>query len=169
TRTRVSFEVAARRLSADVISLTASTTSLKKGESLIDTALTLSQYGVDIMVVRHPGAGAPDQIAEPDLFGVVNAGDGMRAHPTQALLDAYTVYRELGRVKGLNIAFIGDILHSRVARSSFELFGMLGARLYAVAPSAMLPDYLPAGVKVLADVDEAIKTCDVLYFLRIQN
>jgi len=168
TRTQISFEVAAKRLSADVISLTASASSLKKGESLIDTALTLSQYGIDIMVVRHPSAGAPDLLAEPDLFGVINAGDGMRAHPTQALLDAYTVYRELGQVKDVRIAFIGDILHSRVVRSNFELFGMLGARLYAVAPPSMLPDYLPPGVEILSDVNEAINRCDVLYFLRIQ-
>jgi aspartate carbamoyltransferase catalytic subunit len=168
TRTRVSFELAARRLSADVVSLAASSTSLKKGESLIDTALTLSQYGIDLLIIRHPLAGAPDQLAVLELFGVINAGDGKRAHPTQALLDAYTVYRELKRIKDLKIAFIGDILHSRVARSNFELFSKFGAKLYAVAPPTLLPEYLPPEVTILSSVDEALEKCDILYFLRIQ-
>lgn len=168
TRTRISFELAAKRLSADTVSITGSTSSMKKGESLEDTAFTLHQYGIDLMVIRHSQAGAPERIANLNLFPVINAGDGKRAHPTQAMLDAYTIYREFGKIKGLKIAFIGDILHSRVARSNFELLAMLGAEVFAVAPPGMLPEYLPEHVKLLEDVEEAISICDILYFLRIQ-
>lgn len=168
TRTRISFELAAKRLSADTLSITEGTSSLKKGESLEDTALTLNEYGVDLMIIRHRLSGAPDRIAALDLFPVVNAGDGKRAHPTQAILDAYTLYKEAGKIKGLKIAIIGDILHSRVARSNFELLYMLGAELYAVAPATMIPEFLPRHVRRLESIDQAIETCDVLYFLRIQ-
>jgi aspartate carbamoyltransferase catalytic subunit len=168
TRTRVSFELAAKRLSSDVITITSTASSLKKGESLEDTAMTLYQYGVDALIIRHSSEGAPDKIAGLNLFPVINAGDGKRAHPTQALLDAYTVYRELGKIKGLKIAFIGDIVHSRVARSGMELFSMLGAEVFAVAPVQLLPTYLPEWITVLESVDEAMQICDVLYFLRIQ-
>lgn len=168
TRTRVSFELAAKRLSADTVSITESTSSLKKGESLEDTALTLFQYGIDLLILRHSQAGAPDIIARLELFPVINAGDGKRSHPTQALLDAYTIYRELGKLKGLKIAIVGDILHSRVARSNIELFKSLGAEIFAVAPPGLLPAYLPDGVSVLNSVEEAIEACNVLYFLRIQ-
>lgn len=168
TRTKVSFELAAKRLSADVISLTSSASSIKKGETLEDTALTLYQYGIDAMVIRHSLEGAPDRVAALNLFPVINAGDGKRAHPTQALLDAYTVYRELGKIKGIRVAFVGDILHSRVARSGIELFSMLGAEVFVVAPTFMLPPLLPENVKVLENIQEATQACDILYFLRIQ-
>lgn len=168
TRTRVSFELAAKRLSSDVITITASASSINKGESLEDTAMTLHQYGVDALVIRHTNEGAPDKIAHLNLFPVINAGDGKRAHPTQALLDAYTVFKEFGKIKGLRIAFIGDIAHSRVARSDIELFTMLGAEIYVVAPVQFLPTYLPEYVRILESLDEALQFCDVLYFLRIQ-
>ncbi|MCX7832497.1 MAG: aspartate carbamoyltransferase catalytic subunit [Actinobacteria bacterium] len=168
TRTRVSFELAAKRLSADTVTITQSTSSMKKGETLEDTARTLSQYGIDLLVIRHSKAGAPDIISSLGLFPVVNAGDGKRSHPTQALLDAYTIYREYGKIKGLKVAIIGDILHSRVARSNFEILRMFGCRIFVLGPTSMIPSYLPEDVVRLENIEQAIEECDLLYFLRIQ-
>ncbi|MGQ9757275.1 MAG: aspartate carbamoyltransferase catalytic subunit [Actinomycetota bacterium] len=169
TRTRLSFEVAAKRLSADVLNFTASTSSVEKGESLKDTALTLRAMGVDAVVVRHPVAGAPWLLRRWLDVSVLNAGDGMHAHPTQALLDLFTLRERLGDLEGRTIAYVGDILHSRVARSGFKACLAMGMRVVAVAPPTLLPPNLPEGVEVAWDLDEVIPGCDVLYMLRVQK
>ncbi len=169
TRTRLSFEVAAKRLSADVLNFTASASSVEKGESLKDTALTLRAMGVDAVVIRHPVAGAPWMLRRWLDVTVLNAGDGMHAHPTQALLDLFTMRERLGDLKGKTIAFVGDILHSRVARSGFKACLAVGMRVLAVAPPTLLPPVLPEGVEASYDLDEIIPACDVLYMLRVQK
>lgn len=169
TRTRLSFEVAAKRLSADVLNFTASTSSVEKGESLKDTALTLRAMGVDAVVIRHPAAGAPWLLRRWLDVSVINAGDGMHAHPTQALLDVFTMRERLGDLEGRTIAYVGDILHSRVARSGFKACLAMGMRVFAVAPPTLLPPAIPPGVEVRHDLDEVIPHCDVLYMLRIQK
>ncbi len=169
TRTRLSFEVAAKRLSADVLNFTASASSVEKGESLKDTALTLRAMGVDAVVIRHPVAGAPWMLRRCLDVTVLNAGDGMHAHPTQALLDLFTMRERLGDLKGKTIAFVGDILHSRVARSGFKACLAVGMRVLAVAPPTLLPPVLPEGVEASYDLDEIIPACDVLYMLRVQK
>lgn len=169
TRTRVSFELAARRLSADVITVTGTGSSLVKGESLEDTALTLKQLFMDCLVIRHSQEGAAERVASLNLFPVINAGDGKHEHPTQALLDAYTIIRYTGGVAGKKIAIIGDIKHSRVAGSNVKLFRRMGAEVYFVAPSYFMPEVIPDGVGIFDDVETAMKTCDILYFLRIQK
>lgn len=169
TRTRLSFELAAKRLSADVISVVSSASSISKGETVEDTALVFNEYGVDCVVVRHREEGIPDRIADLNLFPVINAGDGQRSHPTQALLDAYTVFSEFGKLKDLKMAFVGDIRHSRVARSGIALFAKLGVKVFVVSPASFLPDWMPEFVKTLPDIDSAIEECDILYFLRFQR
>jgi aspartate carbamoyltransferase catalytic subunit len=170
TRTRTSFEVAAKRLSADVINFSAKGSSVSKGESLKDTALTLEAMGADAVVVRHSASGAPHRLAHWIRGSVINAGDGTHEHPTQALLDAFTMRRRLGRVEGLHVAVVGDVLHSRVARSNVLLLDTLGADVTLVAP----PTLLPVGVEtwpcaVSFDLDAVLPKSDVVMMLRVQR
>jgi aspartate carbamoyltransferase catalytic subunit len=169
TRTRLSFETAAKRLSADTMNFSVSSSSVKKGESLRDTVQTISAMGVDGIVVRHSGAGAPHQIAEWTDASIVNAGDGWHQHPTQSLLDLYTATRHLGRLDGRRIAIVGDIKHSRVARSNAIGFAKMGAEVTFVAPKTLLPASLEGWpVKVTHDLDEVIEDIDICYLLRMQ-
>src|SRR5206468_7438235 len=157
--TSSSFELAAKRLSADVMSIKASGSSVDKGESLKDTALTLDAYGPDVIVIRHPSIGAPQLVARVTGAHIVNAGDGKHQHPTQALLDLYTLQQELGRLEGLHVAIVGDVLHSRVARSLVQAFALVGIRCTLVGPPALLPrDY---GVESTTDIG-AIRDADVV-------
>ena len=170
TRTRLSFEQAAKRLSADTMNFSVSTSSVKKGESLRDTVLTIEAMGVDCIVVRHSSAGAPWRIAEWVNASVVNAGDGWHEHPTQALLDSYTIRQHLGTVAGTRIAIVGDIKHSRVARSDVLAFTALGADVTLVAPPTLLPPSLDGWpVSVSFDLDSVLPKCDVVYLLRMQR
>ena len=170
TRTRLSFEAAARRLSADTMNFSVSTSSVKKGESLRDTALTIEAMGVDAIVVRHRAAGAPHRIAQWVDAAVVNAGDGWHEHPTQALLDCYTVRQKLGEVAGRRIAIVGDVKHSRVARSDVLAFTALGAEVTLVAPPTLLPPSLAGWpVTVSHDLDAVLPKVDVAYLLRMQH
>jgi len=169
TRTRVSFELAARRLSADTVSLAASSSSLKKGETLTETAYTLAAMNVDCVVIRHQLEGAATKLAQLDLFHVINGGDGAHEHPTQALLDAYCALKRFGSLEGKRVIIVGDIAHSRVARSGMQLWKRLGADVVAIAPDSMLPPHLPDGVSLAPEIDDAIGEADILYFLRIQR
>ena len=173
TRTRLSFETAATRLSAEVMTFTASSSSVNKGESLRDTIETLSAMGVDAFVVRHKSSGAPQQITQWTDAAVINAGDGWHQHPTQALLDAYTITRnfnELNSMNGRTVAIVGDIKHSRVARSDIDVFTRLGAKVVLVAPTAFLPSSLDGwGVSTADSLDDVIGVVDVVYMLRIQR
>ena len=173
TRTRLSFETAATRLSAEVMTFTASSSSVNKGESLRDTIETLSAMGVDAFVVRHKSSGAPVQITQWTNASVVNAGDGWHQHPTQALLDAYTITRnfnEPNSMQGRTVAIVGDIKHSRVARSDIDVFTRLGANVVLVAPAAFLPTSLAGWGGTTADsLDAVIGEVDVVYMLRIQR
>jgi aspartate carbamoyltransferase catalytic subunit len=169
TRTRLSFERAAKALSADVMSFAPGSSSLSKGESLKDTVLTLQSMGCDLMVVRHTATGAPWRVAEWVDCPVVNGGDGAHQHPTQALLDSLTIRRRFGKLDDLRIAIVGDIRHSRVARSDLFAFSTLGARVTMVAPPTLLPldiDTWPCDTS--NDLDEVLGTADVVYLLRIQ-
>ena len=169
TRTRTSFETAAKRLSADTMSFSASSSSLNKGESLRDTVETIEAMGVDGIVVRHGSSGAPQQLARWTEASVINAGDGWHAHPTQALLDVYTI-RDAGRTfDGLEVAIVGDIAHSRVARSNIDAFTALGCRVTLVAPPTLLPELEAEGVTVSHDLDAVLEATDVLYLLRMQR
>ncbi len=169
TRTSSSFELAAKRLSADVMSVRATGSSVDKGESLKDTARTLDAYAPDVIVIRHPAIGAPELVASVTHAHVVNAGDGKRQHPTQALLDLYTIRRELGRVEGLHVAIVGDVLHSRVARSNIQALLLCGARVTLVAPPTLIPRGIEAmGCETTSDI-EAIRAADVVYVLRMQR
>ncbi|MDO8646219.1 MAG: aspartate carbamoyltransferase catalytic subunit [Candidatus Planktophila sp.] len=176
TRTRISFEAAAKRLSADVINFSAKGSSLSKGESLKDTALTLQAMGADAVVIRHSASGAPQRLADSEWMrgAVINAGDGTHEHPSQALLDAYTIRKHLGKgssdLNGIRIAIVGDVLHSRVARSNVLLLKLLGANVVLVAP----PTLLPVGVEswpvtISYDLDSVIPTVDVVMMLRVQQ
>lgn len=173
TRTRLSFETAAKRLSADTMSFAAGSSSLNKGESLRDTLETLSAMGVDAFVVRHRSSGVPEQLVRWTDASIINAGDGWHAHPTQALLDAYTLRLRMGgteHLRGVGVAFVGDIKHSRVARSSIAALRALGADVVVVAPTTLLPpepEYL--GVEIRHDLDEVLGDIDVLYLLRVQS
>jgi aspartate carbamoyltransferase catalytic subunit len=182
TRTRISFEEAGKILSADVINMGASGSSIEKGESLLNTGLTLQAMGVSVIVIRHPHSGAPYLLARHlRKVSVVNAGDGIHAHPTQGLLDLYTVREKLGRLEGLKVVIIGDVLHSRVARSGLWGFARMGARVTLCGPTTLLPldllksgGHLPqnhplAGVKVDTDLDRAIKDANVVMALRLQS
>ena len=190
TRTRVSFELAGKNLSADVVNITASGSSVEKGESLIDTTRTLQALGADMVIMRHPHAGAPYLVARELNAGVVNAGDGWHAHPTQALLDLYTMRERLGSIEGRKVVIVGDVLHSRVARSDIWGFTTLGAEVVLCAPPTLIPpgieaaiadglrskglrgsgaDKEDAPVKVTYDLDRACEDADVLMALRIQK
>jgi aspartate carbamoyltransferase catalytic subunit len=171
TRTRISFEAAAKRLSADVINFSAKGSSLSKGESLKDTALTLEAMGADAVVVRHGASGAPYRLAHSGWVNssVVNAGDGTHEHPTQALLDAFTMWRHLGSLDGRKVAVVGDVLHSRVARSNALLLQTLGAEVTLVAPPTLLPVGVDTwGVETSYDLDAVIPKADVVMMLRVQ-
>jgi aspartate carbamoyltransferase catalytic subunit len=170
TRTRLSFETAAKRLSADTMNFAVSSSSVNKGESLRDTIETIAAMGVDAFVIRHKSSGVPWQVSEWTNASVVNAGDGWHAHPTQALLDAYTIRTALNRTStfdGLRIAIVGDIKHSRVARSDIEAFTMLGADVTLVAPRTLLPPVVD--VPVTSDLDAIVDQLDVIYLLRMQR
>lgn len=169
TRTRLSFEAAAKRLSADTMSFAVSTSSVKKGESLRDTAQTLEAMGVHAIIVRHPSAGAPWQVARWVDAAVINAGDGWHEHPTQALLDCYTIRSRLGSLSGRHVAIVGDVNHSRVARSDVLAFSALGADVTLVAPPTLLPPSLAGWPVVVShDLDEVLPKVDVVYLLRMQ-
>jgi len=169
TRTSSSFELAAKRLSADVLSVKASGSSVDKGETLKDTVLTLTQYGPAAIVVRHPQIGAPELVARHSGAAVVNAGDGKRQHPTQALLDLFTIRESLGRLDGLHVAIVGDVLHSRVARSLVQALGLVGASTTLVGPPTLLPRGIEAlGCETSTEIG-AIADADVVYVLRMQR
>jgi aspartate carbamoyltransferase catalytic subunit len=169
TRTRLSFELAARRMSADVVTFTGATSSLSKGESLKDTIETLEAMKVDLFIVRHGASGACHQITRWTKAHVVNGGDGRRAHPTQALLDAYTLKRHFGSLEGLEVAIIGDIKHSRVARSNAELLPKLGVNVRLCGPSTLLPRELERdGVRVTTKLNEALEGAHAVMALRLQ-
>lgn len=176
TRTRASFEQAGKVLSADVINITGSESSVKKGESLVDTAKTLEAMGADVLVLRHPMAGAPNLVARATGLRVVNAGDGWHAHPSQALLDLFTIRQRFGRVDGLTVLIVGDILHSRVARSNIWGLTKLGARVILCGPPTLLPAqtlaaFGPAGerLSIETDLNAAIPHADVIMTLRLQQ
>ncbi len=166
TRTSSSFELAAKRLSADVMSIKGAGSSVDKGESLKDTVLTLDAYDPDVIVIRHPQIGAPQLVAAVTDAHVVNAGDGKHQQPTQALLDLYTIQQNVGPIEGLHVAIVGDVLHSRVARSLLQAFALVGIRATLVGPPALLPRELPA--ETSTDI-AAIRDADVVYVLRMQN
>jgi len=169
TRTSSSFELAAKRLSADTMSIKSSGSSVDKGESLKDTAITLGAYDPDLIVIRHPQIGAPELVARVTSAHVVNAGDGKHQHPTQALLDLYTIQEEFGRVEGLHVAIVGDVLHSRVARSNIQALKLLGAHVTLVGPPALIPRGIEAmGVEATTDIG-AIAGADLVYVLRMQQ
>jgi aspartate carbamoyltransferase catalytic subunit len=169
TRTRLSFELAARRMSADVVTFSAATSSTAKGESFKDTVQTLEQMKVDAFVVRHGASGAAHQLSKWTRAKVINAGDGRRAHPTQALLDAYTLKKHFGTLEGLEVAILGDVRHSRVARSNAELLPKLGARVRLCGPATLLPRELEgAGVTVTTNPREAVEGAHAVMALRLQ-
>lgn len=169
TRTRMSFELAAKGLSADVVSFSGTGSSLSKGESLKDTGKTVVAMGVDAVVIRHKSAGVPKALTGWADCSVINAGDGMHEHPTQALLDLYTMRERLGELEGLKVAIAGDIDHSRVARSNIHALKTVGADVLLVGPWSLMPSNIEdLGVKITGSMDEAIKWCDVMYLLRIQ-
>jgi aspartate carbamoyltransferase catalytic subunit len=170
TRTRLSFERAAKALSADVLTFSPGTSSVTKGESLKDTALTLRAMGADLMVVRHSATGAAHRVAQWVDVPVINAGDGAHQHPTQAILDALTLRRHFGKLDGLHVGIVGDIRHSRVARSGLQAFSTLGARVTLIAPPTLLPrDLAGWPVDVANDFDDVLPQLDVVYLLRIQQ
>jgi aspartate carbamoyltransferase catalytic subunit len=169
TRTSSSFELAAKRLSADTMSIKSTGSSVDKGESLKDTALTLGAYDPDVIVIRHPQIGAPQLVARYTGAHIVNAGDGKHQHPTQALLDLYTIQEELGRIEGLHVAIVGDVLHSRVARSNILGLRTMGANVTLVGPPTLIPrDAAALGVDVSHSMS-ALETADVVYVLRMQR
>jgi len=169
TRTRISFEIAEKRLSADVLNFSASTSSLTKGESLIDTAKNILSMKVDMLVLRHPFPGAAKFLSRHVSSVIIIAGDGSHEHPTQALLDAYSIKKKFGTVKGLNVLIIGDIKHSRVALSNIICLKKLGANVKVCGPSTLIPKFLPEmGVEVSFNLNESLKWCDVANILRIQ-
>ncbi len=170
TRTRISFELAAKRLSADVINFSTSGSSVSKGESLKDTALTLQAMGADAIVIRHSSSGAPLTLTRWVNGSVLNAGDGTHEHPTQALLDLYTMRDRLGRLEGLRVAIVGDVLHSRVARSLSFALAKMGAEATLVGPPTLIPPDAPAwGVQVGHDIEAVLPKLDVCYLLRVQK
>lgn len=168
TRTRTSFELAEKRLSTDVLNFSVPTSSVVKGESLFDTIKTIEAYGVDFIVMRHPSSGAPHFIARNVTASVINAGDGMNEHPTQALLDAFSIIEKKGSLEGLNIAIVGDILHSRVAKSNIYLLSKFDANIRLIGPPTLIPDMTGYNVEVFYKMDEGLKDADVIMMLRIQ-
>jgi aspartate carbamoyltransferase catalytic subunit len=172
TRTRASFEIAAKALSATTTLILSSGSSIEKGESLLDTAYTLRAVGADVIVVRHPNAGAPHLMASHLDIPVINAGDGMHEHPTQALLDAYTILRHKKKLAGLQVAIVGDIYHSRVARSAVHLLSKSGARITLCGPPELLPEItttLAPGLRITRSCEEAVRGADVVMVLRVQK
>ena len=170
TRTQSSFELAGKRLGADVMTMNVGNSSLKKGETILDTAMSLNAMHPDIIVVRHQDSGAPNQKTKKVNCAVINAGDGLREHPTQALLDALTIINRKGRIEGLKIAICGDILHSRVARSNIYLLNMLGAEVNVIAPKTLMPNSInKLGVKGFTNMKEGLKSCDIVMMLRLQS
>ena len=169
TRTRTSFEVAARRLSAEVINFDVATSSVKKGEALLDTVETIEALGADYIVMRHEASGSPHFLAKTVKASVINAGDGQHEHPTQALLDAFTMRERFGRLDGLRVSIIGDILHSRVARSNIFLLTKLGAKVTLVGPPTLVPEeFRELGVDIRHTLADGLRDADVIYTLRIQ-
>jgi aspartate carbamoyltransferase catalytic subunit len=169
TRTSTSFELAAKRLGADVIAMSVGTSSIKKGETLLDTAITLNAMKPDVLVVRHNESGAVSLLSQKVDCSIINGGDGRHEHPTQALLDALTIRRRLGRLDGLLVAICGDILHSRVARSNIHLLLKMGARVRVIAPLTLLPSSIDRmGVEVFTDMKKGLKDVDIVMMLRLQ-
>ena len=170
TRTQASFELAGKRLGADVLNMSVGHSSVSKGETLLDTAMTLNAMRPDVLVVRHSAAGAAALLAQKVACAVVNAGDGAHEHPTQALLDALAIRRAKGRLQGLRVAICGDVVHSRVARSNIALLNTMNATVRIVAPATLVPSAAEEmGVEVFADMDEGLDGCDVVMMLRMQN
>ncbi|EHH67067.1 aspartate carbamoyltransferase catalytic subunit [Gluconobacter morbifer] len=171
TRTRTSFELAGKRLGADVINMTVATSSVNKGETLLDTAATLNAMRCDLLVVRHSQSGAPELLSQKVEASVVNAGDGTHEHPTQALLDALTIRRHFGRLDGLTVAICGDVGHSRVARSNIHLLTALKSRIRLVGPPTLVPSAMAklGNVEILSDMDSALEGADVVMSLRLQK
>ena len=170
TRTKLSFELAEKRLSADILNFSASQSSLKKGESLIDTINNILSMKVDMIVIRHPNAGVPEFISTKVDATIINAGDGAHEHPTQALLDSYSIREALGEIRNKNILIVGDIIHSRVALSNIFALKMQGANVKLCGPNSLMPKYInKLGVEVINNFDEALQWCDVVNMLRIQN
>ena len=170
TRTQSSFELAGKRLGADVMSMNIVNSAIKKGETLIDTAMTLNAMHPDLIVIRHKDSGACNLLSQKVNCAVINAGDGRREHPTQALLDALTIIEKKGKIQGLRIAICGDILHSRVARSNIYLLNMLGAEINIVSPTNLMPkDVEKFGVNKFSDMKKGLKDCDIVMMLRLQK
>jgi len=170
TRTRTSFEIAEKRLSADTLSIATATSSVTKGETLLDTVRNLEAMSPDMIVMRHASSGAPHLLARTCRSAIINAGDGMHEHPTQALLDAFTIREHKGRLAGLKVAIVGDLLHSRVFRSNVLLLNTMGAEVWACGPTTLIPAGLDRfGVRVTTSVDEAVEGADVVMMLRIQH
>ena len=170
TRTQSSFDLAGKRLGADVMTMNIVNSALKKGETLIDTAMTLNAMHPDIIVIRHQDSGAPNLLSQKVNCAVINAGDGRREHPTQALLDALTIIDRKGKIEGLKIAICGDILHSRVARSNIYLMNMLGAEVNVIAPKTLMPNSVKKlGVKSFTNMKKGLDSCDIVMMLRLQN
>ena len=169
TRTRTSFELAGKKLGADMLNISVASSAIKKGETLIDTAMTLNAMQPDVLVVRHQDAGAVKLLSEKVNCGVINAGDGPHEHPTQALLDALTIKKRKGRISGLKVAICGDIMHSRVARSNIHLLNTLGAEVRVIGPATLIPkDIEPLGVKVFYEMKSGLKNVDIIIMLRLQ-
>tara|TARA_Y100001936_G_scaffold68650_1_gene67637 strand:- start:17 stop:952 length:936 start_codon:yes stop_codon:yes gene_type:complete len=170
TRTQSSFDLAGKRLGADVMSMNIVNSAIKKGETLMDTAMTLNAMHPDLIVVRHQDSGAPNLLSQKVNCAVINAGDGTREHPTQALLDALTIINSKGKIEGLRIAICGDIKHSRVARSNIYLMNMLGAEVNVIAPKTLMPDSInQLGVKSFTSMKKGLESCDIVMMLRLQN
>jgi aspartate carbamoyltransferase catalytic subunit len=170
TRTQSSFELAGKRLGADVMSMNITNSAIKKGETLIDTAMTLNAMHPDLIVIRHQDSGACNLLSQKVNCAVINAGDGRREHPTQALLDALTIIQRKTKIEGLKIAICGDILHSRVARSNIYLLNMLGAEINIIAPTNLMPKEIEKfGVNIFSDMKKGLKDCDIVMMLRLQN
>jgi aspartate carbamoyltransferase catalytic subunit len=168
TRTRTSFELAEKRLSTDVLNFSVPTSSVVKGESLFDTIKTIEAYGVDFIVMRHSSSGASHFIARNVIASVINAGDGINEHPTQALLDAFSIIEKKGSLEGLKIAIVGDILHSRVAKSNIYLLSRFDANIRLIGPPTLIPNMTDYNVEVFYEMDEGLKDVDVIMMLRIQ-
>jgi aspartate carbamoyltransferase catalytic subunit len=170
TRTRTSFELAAKRISTDVINFSVSTSSVLKGESLIDTAMTIQALGADFVLIRHPSSGVPHLLSRHLRSSVINAGDGINEHPTQALLDAFTIRDKKGRIAGLKVAIVGDILHSRVAKSNIYCLRKLGAEIRLIGPPTLIPDDIVGpGIEIFYEMERGLRDVDVIMMLRIQK
>ena len=170
TRTQSSFDLAGKRLGADVMTMNMSNSAIKKGETLMDTAMTLNAMHPDLIVIRHQDSGAPNLLSQKVNCAVINAGDGRREHPTQALLDALTIINRKGKIEGLKIAICGDIKHSRVARSNIYLMNMLGAEVNVIAPKTLMPESIEQlGVSAFTSMKKGLDSCDIVMMLRLQN